>query len=91
MYRCGSQRIGFLLAGLPDRVLHESESNLFESNLFESSLFKSKLLESKYREIRGFYMSSDLFDALTVALVVTIFSCLLTPTLVWLFTAHQQG
>lgn len=36
-------------------------------------------------------MSSDLFDALTVALVVTVFSCLVSPTLVWLFTSHQQG
>ncbi|PSB23221.1 hypothetical protein C7B61_08540 [filamentous cyanobacterium CCP1] len=37
------------------------------------------------------FMSSDLFDALTVALVVTVFSCLVSPTLVWLFTSHQQG
>jgi hypothetical protein len=36
-------------------------------------------------------MSSDLFDALTVSLIVTVFSCLMSPTLVWLFTAQHQG
>jgi hypothetical protein len=36
-------------------------------------------------------MSSDLMDALTVALIVTVFSCLMSPALVWLFTSHQQG
>lgn len=35
-------------------------------------------------------MSSDLFDALTVALIVTIFSSLLTPTLVWLFKVPAE-
>jgi hypothetical protein len=51
-------------------------------------------VQQKFNHPKGLqenYMSSDLFDALTVSLIVTVFSCLMSPTLVWLFTAQHQG
>lgn len=35
-------------------------------------------------------MTHDLLDGLTVALIITIFSSLFSPALVWLLTAQPQ-
>jgi hypothetical protein len=58
------------------------------------SILSNFNVPQQFNDLKGLqenYMSSDLFDALTVSLIVTVFSCLMSPTLVWLFTAQQQG